>query len=186
MQMAWYESKKGWGALVLAVYFGLDTYGRVESVRDIGLFAWQHSGRAVPFLPYVFVGLAIVFFELERRRGKRTDPNTLKARALKARDEMQKFLVSMGEPPEPLDGETTLQSVARMLPEIGRRSNLLMHKYELNFAAEVLRTYHEFGVRGIHDETLGWPLTVCEEKDYRAIIESLTKLAAMPEAETRV
>lgn len=112
---------------------------------------------------------------------------SLRQRAFKIRDEMQKFLDSMGEQPNPFDGETDAQCIARVSEENGRRWNLLGHQYELNFAPEISRIYHEFGVRGIHDDKLEWAIKDCKkEEDYKAIIESLTRLAGMPKAENRV
>ena len=185
--MDWRTSKKGWAAVLLAVYFGLDTYGRVASVHDIALFVWQHSRQAVPFLPYIFVLLAIIFFDRDRRRYGKPHPQSLEGRCLKVRDEMRAFLDSLGGEQfrKALPAETDTEYITRTASETGRRWNLLGHYYELNCAAEVSRIFHEFGVRGVHDAGLEEEVrSRKKEEDYKSIIDSLTKLAETPEANT--
>src|SRR5712691_7112620 len=135
--MAWYTSKRGWVAGVAAVvYFFLDHYGYLGSIAEIYRFSkshWPTWFTISPFIaPALFV-LAIVFFEMERRKAKYVNPKTLKARALRVRDQMQSFLDSLGEKPMGfLDGESPTEYIVRTSNETGRRWNLLGHYYELN------------------------------------------------------
>jgi hypothetical protein len=74
----WYKSKKGWAsAMIAAAYFVIDHWGRAESARDIYRFIIGPA-RAVlpvisPYMPWILFAIALVFFEIERR--KRAQPD---------------------------------------------------------------------------------------------------------------
>jgi len=171
--MAWYKSKKGWAAVVAAILTWLDRYEHFISARDVYLLVRKYWDYIAPLLPFVFFGLAILFFELERRKSKRPTPHdlsTLRGRTLKLRDDVQGFLDNA--PP----------------PGIALRVAKLHHGFELYFADSVKRIFHEFGERDIYDVELSNALSpnrqVNNEEMYRTIVQRLSVLADRPEAET--
>jgi hypothetical protein len=69
----WYKSKRGWlSAMTGVVYFVLDHWGRAQTAKDIYAFAVGPARQFFPlFSPYVPLALfavAIMFFEMERRK----------------------------------------------------------------------------------------------------------------------
>jgi hypothetical protein len=69
--MQWYKSKKGWVSTVLGfAYFILYRWGQFDSAKEIWhlvrphLPAWSVVSQWIPLL---FFGLAVIFFEIDRR-----------------------------------------------------------------------------------------------------------------------
>jgi hypothetical protein len=73
----WYRSKKGWAsAMLAAAYFVLDHVSRAETAKDIYRFLVGPPRAFLvvvsPYVPLVLFAIAILFFEMERR--KRAQP----------------------------------------------------------------------------------------------------------------
>ena len=73
LKTGWYKSKKGWASALLAAgYFILDHVSRAETARHIyNFFLSTGFAKVSPWIAPVLFVLALVFFEIERRKSKR-------------------------------------------------------------------------------------------------------------------
>jgi hypothetical protein len=178
-------------AILLVLYAApADNQGRLEwwgkLFHKISPYLFSATGKICIF----FLAVMVIYLDQRRitaRIGK-PHPKSLQGRCLKVRDEMQRFLDSLGEKQKGfLEGETQVEYITRASAETGRRWELLGHYYELNCASEVENIYHEFGVRGLHEVALerGEFRSRKKEEDYKFIIDALSKLAETPEAKIK-
>ena len=192
--MAWYKSKKAWASVGIGLVSAIDHYGRLSVAHDIYLGVkdnWPRIASVIPaVIPWIALGMAILFFESERRKSKRPIPHdleTLRGRTLQLRDDMQTFLQSA--PPkdsltrEKAAGMTDVQILEHAQKE--PRQAKLSHGYHLRFAARIMTIYHEFGERAVSATTLlgvSSHYQVLDDDFYRRTIDLLTELAELPEA----
>jgi len=209
--MAWYKSIKGWVVGVAAiVVFVIQRWGDVGAAISLCKAIKSSLPVLAPFIAPTLFLLAIIFFDLERRKAKRPNPKILKGKTLLLRDRLQRFLDQLGPMPttEPeryggvsqvrvgvdwRDPNATLQNTAI---QRARGTNLRLAKieygYDLYFATEVLQIYNEFGVRGIKDTNLEKTLFTQkpkiegykDESSLREIILALSRLAETREADS--
>jgi hypothetical protein len=191
--MEWYRSKRGWITATLgAAYFILDHWGRVDSAREIYHFLRGHlppwSSVSPLIAPLLFLS-ALVFFEVDRRKAKRSTPydlNTLKGRTLELRDEMQQFLDAT---PSSDEGSGTVRiDYLERSSGSSLRVVKLRFGYFSRFSAHVNQILNEFGERNLRDvrleDALGPNRQVYDENFYRLVIDRLSRLAESPEAES--
>ena len=138
----------------------------------------------------LIVGLSLI--ALDRYRREKPKPHnlkTLRGRTLKLRDDLQEFLRDVGEAQRviKLPSETDEEHIKRGLEVAMPRMWKITHGYELRFASDVLRTYHEFGERGESNMRLGALIDRPHraEKEIDEIITELSKLADLPIAADR-
>jgi hypothetical protein len=189
--MSWYKSKKGWiSAVLAAAWLALDHWGRAESaisiyrvVKDNFFSRWRLFS---PFVPPILFVLALVFFELDRRRAKRPRPydlNTLKGRTLRLKDEIESYMASVPDTEDKYAGATRQKEI-----EYFSGSNLkvmkLHHGWDLRFADRLKTIFNEFGERNVRDHGLIEAMNYQTNNGnmYRLVIERLTELAERPEA----
>jgi hypothetical protein len=204
--MAWYKSAKGWVLAVSAVIvFTVQRWGDVGSAISLYGAIKNNTHTWLPFLPLILFALAILFFELERRKAKYPNPKTLRGRTLQLRDRMQAFLDELGPIPQgdqarftgisqvrvgpnwrAADGSLDDSDIVRVRGPISQREAQVDYGYELHFANDVLRIYNEFGFRGVMDTKLKEVLFVRagykEERGVRDVIQALSRLAELEEA----
>lgn len=184
----WFEKNFTFkGAAVLLIWIAKsvpDIFGRADFwSKNIG-WVWHriydHSTISVTIL----CGLLIW---LDHRRviakseSKPHDLKTLRGRTFKLRDDIKTFFDSLGAEVDPKrqPGETQPGWLRRVGEDNSLRISKLIHGYELRFAPQVVRTYHEYGELGINDVEL-WKLICIYPKNqdcYKEIISTLGKLA---------
>jgi hypothetical protein len=152
---------------------------------------WMHMWPAIMgfFIEYqrvllIVSGLVLIWLDhrriVRKAHGKEIDPDSLKGRAIRLRDAIQKFLDSVGpKPTDRMEGESREQYLARSVSVTSMRVGKLLHGYEWRFSDDVRRLYHEFGEQGIMDiqlaETIARQLK--NEEAYGFIISGLSRLA---------
>jgi hypothetical protein len=132
----------------------------------------------------IVVGLFLIWWDhhriVLRNQEKGIDPESLKGRTLKLRDDMQAFLDSVGSAQVArTQGETQRDYATRAFPIVSKRVMKLIHGYELRFAKDAERVHHEFGERGISDGEFNNALTrqAKNEDAFKMMIEGLARLA---------
>lgn len=170
--------------LVLLIYCLIpDWEGRNAYWHDhlpwIKLFVSNHFRELL-----IVAGMGIIFFDhrrlVKQRDPEKYDPNSLKGRTLKLRDDMQKFLDSVGPKPEEKQaGETQREYYERAVETSTRRAGQLIHGYDWRFSNDVLRIYNEYGENGLLDGELTDVVArqFKNEDAYISIIKSLSNLA---------
>jgi hypothetical protein len=188
--MAWYKSKRGWVSTALAVLFLiLDRWGQLTSARDIyrlAIAVWPGWSRVAPAIPWVFLGLAFIFFELERRKSNRPashDTSTLRGRTLKLRDDIQAFWDSAPPGDDRYTGVTRTEDILRWDGN-GERIAKLHYGYGLRFSENLWKLFYEFGERnaGVIGLEAILKRPIKNEEFYKLLVAKLTDLAEVPEA----
>jgi hypothetical protein len=142
-------------------------------------------------LVLTIIGILLIFVPWNHAVDKKREHDlaTLKGRTLKLRDDMQAYLDSLPEPKfNRFEGETTEGYLQRVNTPATLRAYKLFHGYELRFANEVSRVFHEYGVRGFTDlkvaDAMNRPYEAAET--YAIITESLSRLAEKADTEAEV
>jgi hypothetical protein len=154
---------------------------------DIGRWLWLHAGwvsSGVGRITLIVLGFFLIWLDhrrfLRKHTSKPYDLTTLRGRTLKLRDDIKTYWENAGQPPYPLIESTHQVGYIKHTEEgMAARASRLLHGYEIYFASDVVRTYHEYGELGWSDTELQAIILRPYKNDecYRVIIDALGRLA---------
>lgn len=127
------------------------------------------------------VGVGFIVWDQRRSKRPRShDLKTLRGRTLALRESLKQFLDSLG-PNIPVDmwSDHQVGYIKREDDSESRRVSRLIHGYELHFANDVERTYHEYGEMGYSDTELQAIILRPHKNEecYTVLINALGRLA---------
>jgi hypothetical protein len=184
-------SKLTAGALALLILFGIpNLFGYAQFWHAAWLWSAPYLWRCVQAplgrLAIVILGLLLIWWDQGRitrklHGPKRHDARTVKGRVLQLRDEIEKFLETIGDAPEterkpdmsPSDYQTA------RITDVINWAGKLRHGFALRFEDRLKRVSHECGEAGTgHDMfevRISNPQT--SKEDVQQILDDLTWLA---------
>jgi len=184
-----YIGAKGIIGIAILLYCALPDYDARNQWWKLRIPFIVHNLRWLLML----AAFAVMWLDLrniskKRVAGRYGDLHSLQGRTLKLRDDIKEYCESLGPVPD-IQWDSSMRTDPVKFNQVNMpifsRELQLSHGYELRFAEDVIRIYHEFGERGAQHPQLRDIIHRASEKDdasIKIVVDALSELAERPEA----